>query len=397
MQNQGQFAATQPLITYNLIREQLGQEYTLRSVDLASGQVPADIDTLVVFAPQDLTEEALFAVDQFLMRGGSVTLASNRYQIAADNFSGGLTLEQGTTTNLRDWLAFQGVEMADGLVLDPQNQPFPVTVVRDAGGFQIQEIQAVDYPYFVDVRPEGMDTDNPIAANLPAVTVNWASPVSLEEGSNENRESSVLLQSSPASWTRTATDIMPNFDLYPDLGFPVEGEQRAYPLAVSVQGSFESYFENRPSPFAQGDEESLLDQGAAPEAGPSAGDTGPLGTITVSPDSSRLVVVGSSTFVEDSILNLSGRLTQERILNNLRFLQNVVDWSVEDLDLLSIRSRGSASRVLNPMTEGEQNTWEAVNYVVALAALLGVYYAWRQRVGNEEPLDMSPTVAEVGD
>ncbi len=393
VQNQGQFAATQPLATYDLIRQQLGQEYTLRSVDLSTGQVPADIDTLVVFAPQDLSEEALFAVDQFLMRGGSVTLASNNYQVAADNFSGGLLLETGATTSLRDWLDFQGVELAEGLVLDPQNQPFPVTVVRDVGGFQVQEIQAVDYPYFVDVRPEGMDTDNPIAANLPAVTVNWASPVNVEDGSNEDRESSVLLRSSPDSWLRTATDIMPDFDLYPGLGFPVEGEQQSYPLAISLQGSFRSYFEDRPSPFDQEAETGPTDEeAAADEAG-----SQPLGTITVSPDSSRLVVIGSTTFVEDSVLNLSSRLTQDRILNNLQFLQNVVDWSVEDLDLLSIRSRGSASRVLNPMAEGEQNTWEVVNYVVALVALLGVYYAWRQRMGNEEPLDASPTVMEVGD
>ncbi len=387
------FALTQQLATYDLAREQLGQDYTVRSVDLSTGRVPADIDALVVFAPQDLTEEELYAMDQFLMRGGSVTLATSGNQIAIDNFTGELRLEPAVTTNLRDWLSHNGVSMSEGMVLDPQNQPFPITVVRDAGGFQVQEIQAVNYPFFVDVRPDGMDSDNPITANLPAVTVNWTSPVTLQETEGQNRESTVLLQSSPDSWLRAASDIQPNFEVYPELGFPIDGEQRQYPLAVSLQGTFNSYFEGRPSPFEQtAEEELLLEETETAETG-----SQPLGTLTVSPDSSRLVVIGSSAFAEDFVLNLSARLTQDRVLNNLQFLQNVVDWSVEDLDLLSIRSRGSASRVLAPMTEGAQNTWEITNYVVALVALLGIYYAWRQRTLNEQPLTLHLAETEDGE
>ena len=123
----------------------------------------------------------------------------------------------------------------------------------------------------------------------------------------------------------------------------------------------------------------------------------PAGTITTSPESSRLTVIGSATFAEDTVLNLSSRLIQDRYLNNLQFLQNVVDWSVEDLDLLEIRARGSTSRVLQPMTEGEQSFWEVANYVVALVALGGIYYAWRTRLGSELPMELVPAGVEAGD
>jgi len=383
---------------FTLIKDQLGQEYTVRDVDLSTGQVPPDIDVLLILAPQAFADRELFAVDQYLMRGGSVTIALNKNLVGVDSFSGSLILSPADS-GLDDWLANYGIQLSDSMVLDQQNQPFPVAVARNVGGFQVQEIQAVDYPFFVDVRPDGMDTDNPIAANLPAVTMNWTSPVELDETKTTNFETSVLLRSSSQSWLRNDTAIQPDFELYPELGFPVETEQQAYPLAVSLQGSFESFFTDKPSPF-ETDETGTGEQAPLPGEEPALpGETEappPLGTITSSPESSRLVVIGSSAFVEDTVLNLSSRLTQDSYLNNLQFMQNVVDWSVEDLDLLAIRSRGSASRVLNPLEEGEQSVWEAANYFVALAALIGIYYAWRVRSRNELPMELLPVTTEVG-
>jgi ABC-2 type transport system permease protein len=376
----------QPLSDYNLIQEQLRQSYSVQPVDLSTGQVPQNVDVLLVVTSQDLTEQELYAVDQSLMRGGAVVLATNKHQIAADNVTGGLAMLPAASPNLDAWLEHVGVSLSDSLVLDPQNQPFPVTVARDVGDFQVQEIQAVDYPYFIDVRPDSMDTSNPILANLPAVTVNWASPVTLDEAKNEARETSILLRSSDRSWLAGDANIQPDFGLYPELGFPVGAEQQSHPLAVALQGQFRSYFEDRPLPFEQDEASGTADPG---EAVPTA--TPPLvSTINVSPDSSRLVVIGSNAFVEDFVLNLSSALTQDRYLANLQFLQNTVDWSAEDLDLLAIRSRGTVSRVLDPMTENEQSVWEIGNYVVALAALIAIFIAWRVRGGSERPMELTP-------
>ena len=41
--------------------------------------------------------------------------------------------------------------------MDPQNEPFPIAIDRQANGATIREIQTVAYPYFVDVRSDGMD------------------------------------------------------------------------------------------------------------------------------------------------------------------------------------------------------------------------------------------------
>ncbi len=377
------------LARYQTIQEQLRQEYNVRVVDLSSGQVPTDIDVLVVIAPQNMSDKERYAIDQYLMRGGAVVVAAGNYVIEPDPFAGSLALRP-VEGGLREMLESYGISVEQALVMDPQNEPFPVQVNRNLGGMQVREIQAINYPFFVDVRPDAMDPESPIVAGLPAATMHWASPVVIDAEKNAERNAVTLLRSSQASWLRTDTDIQPNLDLYPELGFPIEGEQDVHPLAVSVQGVFESYFKDKPSPLEAETESS--EQGASTEASASElGSAVPqLGTIEMSPESARLVVIGSAEFLNDTVFDISAALTRDRYLNSLVFIQNAVDWSVEDLDLLSIRARGSSVRVLSPLTEEEQSFWEGLNYVLALLALMGVGLVWRWRQRNEEPLALNP-------
>ena len=316
-------------------------------------------------------------------------VAAGNYTVSSVPFGGGLAL-QPVQSGLQDMLDAYGIRVEKTLVMDPQNEPFPVQVARNVGGIPVQEIQAVNYPFFADVRPDAMDRTSPIVSQLPAVTMNWASPIDLDPTKNADRKTNMLLKSSARSWLRTSTDIQPNFQLYPDLGFLAEGKPQSYPLAVAVQGVFESYFKGKPSPFqASG-------SNTANPAGPPAGPTPtpapvqPVSTIEESPDTARLVVAGSAEFVDDLVLQLSSRLTQDRYLDNLQFLQNAVDWSVEDLDLLGIRARGTTTRVLKPMDQREESTWEIGNYAVALLALVGIGAIWYYRRRNEQPMALVP-------
>lgn len=375
----------QPIAAWNMINEQLAQEYTVQPVDLTTGQAPTNIDTLLVVMPQNMTDKERFAIDQFLMRGGSVIVAAGNYGIAANPMTGGLEL-QPVEGSLREMLLHYGIDVQQTLVMDDQSQPFANLVTRNVGGAQVQEIQALQFPFFVDVRPDGMDREQPIVAGLPAVTLNWVSPVVLDEAKNKDRQASVLLKSSNSAWLRTDTNIQPNLDLYPERGYPVEGEMKSQPLAVVAQGVFESYFKDKPSPFA----EQPPAEGAAPVPAPTPGPAPDLGALDTSPTSARLVVIGSGEFLDDTILQRSSYLVQDQILNNLQLVQNAVDWSVEDTDLLSIRSRGAYTRLLDPLTEREQTTWEVGNYIVALLALLLTGGLWYMRRRNEQPMTLTP-------
>jgi len=365
----------QPLSTWGRMREALAQEYETRALDLTTGQVPADVDVLVVVAPQNMTELERYAVDQYLMRGGTVIAAAGNYGITIDQYIGGLALKP-LDDGLRELLLSYGIDVQQALVMDPQNEPFPVAVNRQVGDMQVQEIQAIDYPFFVDVRPEGMAQDHPAVSGLPAVTMNWASPVVVDEAANADRQVTTLLQSTAGSWLRTDINIQPDFDLYPESGFAVGSEYAAYPVAVAVAGVFESAYKETGAPVDAVDLENPPDT--------------QLGTIEVSPASARLVVFGSAEFVDDIVFQISSNLSADRYLNSLKLLVNSVAWATEDTDLLDIRTRGTSARVLASLNEQQQSFLEGANYVVALLALVAVGFYGNTRRRGEKPLELVP-------
>ncbi|MCP4542341.1 MAG: ABC transporter permease subunit [Chloroflexi bacterium] len=370
----------QPLSSWQQIGEALRQEYEVRNVDLGTGRVPADVDVLVIVAPQGLTDKERFTIDQYLMRGGAVIVAAGNYGITMDQFAGGLGMKP-LDGNLREMLSSYGIQVEESLVMDPQNEAFPVPTVRDVGGIQVQEFQALDYPFFVDVRTEGMTAESPIVSNLPAVTLNWVSPITIDEAKNAEREVTTLLQSTPGSWIQTEINIQPDFDLYPNLGFPVGDDLKSHTLAVSVHGSFDSFFKGKPSPFGEDAFPDGTEQPADAEVAQE-----PMPTIETSPETSRLIVIGSAEFLDDVVFDISANLTLDRYLNSLKLVQNGVAWSTEDLDLLDIRSRGTYARVLNPLTESEQSFWESANYIVALVAIVIIGVVWNTWRKNEQPM-----------
>ncbi len=365
----------EPISSWNNVVEALFDEYTVEPVDLEAGLVGDQIDVLVLVAPQLLSERAQFAIDQYLMRGGSLIVAASQFALVPDMLSGLMSLQP--IGGMTDMLEHYGVRTEQELVLDLQNMPFPVAVPRTIDNMTVNEYQAIDYPFFVDVRSDAMTKGNPALANLTAVTLSYASPVSLVEEVNADRDAEILMYSSPNSWLSEDINIQPDFEQYAEFGFPIpsEDERASYPLAVTIQGRFTSYFADKPNPWTE------LANGEEAEA-----ETGEFNVITTSPEDTRLVVVGSAEFLDDAILNLVGMLVYDQVNNNLLFLQNLVDWSLEDIELLSIRARGSTVRVLKPLEQSEQVSLEILNYILALLALVVVAIVWRWRSSHQTPL-----------
>ena len=373
--------------SYTIFQEPLKENFNVREVDLAGGRVGGDVDVLLLVAPQDMTDLERFAVDQYLMMGGSVIALAGNYVLDLQPYSQTLSLKK-VEQGIGELLKHYGIVVEEAMVMDVQNEPFPVPVTRDLGGFTVQEIRQINYPFFVDIRPDGMSDKSPAVANLPAVTMNWVSPLTLAADEKEQFKVETLLQSSPDSWLHVGTDIQPDFDKYPRQGFEMGDSLESRSLAVAVQGSFSSFFSDKPDPRLASQEEDLRQQKGVKEKIelPAA----PI--IKKSAPSARLVVVGSNEFINDTVIGLSRAMGQERSLNSLQFLQNLVDWSVEDESLLTIRSRGAHARILRSMQRTEQRFWEWANYAVALLSLIAVsfYAAYRRR--REVPMQLDDSV-----
>jgi len=376
---------------YTLLKDTLRQGFALRETDLSTGQVPEDADLLFVVDPTALDEKQQFAVDQFLMQGGTVVLASSRFDVDL----GGSALSAGPgQSGLEDWLAHQGVTIAPSLVLDPQNTPFPIPVQRQVGGFVVEEIQTLDYPYFPDVRADGLSEDSGITANLGQITMTWSSPVTVDADKNAGRKVIGLIESSRGAWTSESPDMQPDFEQFGGLGFPVGDDRGRKLLAVSIEGRFDSAFAGKRSPLLppEASEVDGLDTEPAAEANaddPAEDPAGGAGDVAKpeqpvvsavvehSPASARLIVIGSDSFLSDTAISLATQATQTQYLKPLEFAQNALEWSLEDRGLLALRGRGQFSRLLSPVGREAQVFWEYLNYALAAIGLALVYWLHR--------------------
>jgi ABC-2 type transport system permease protein len=387
--NQPQQGQPQSVQQFNSVSETLGTTYETRRVNLTEGVVPPEINALVIIAPQSMTDLERYAVDQFLMRGGAVFVAISPYRLmSSEQVQLQLQAVQGS---LVEQLAAYGVKVSNALVMDSQNSPFPITVPRRVGNATVQELVRLKYPFFVDVRQTTMDTTTPIMSGLPSVTVSYASPLTVELPTNSKTTVNTLMKSSAKSWIVTDTNVLPNLQLYPDSGFPVGSPQQSTAVAVYLRGSFTSFFKGKPSPFG------AQPTPAAPAA-PSAVTATPSPTprpetqsfLTQSPDSARLIVVGSAELFNDNLIQLAQRIDRNGGVNNLKFLQNSVDFFTQDGGLATIRARGSSARLLRPLEDGEQTRYEVGNYVFALLSLIGLGALWQFRKRGERPMKMLP-------
>lgn len=379
-----------PLSSYNFVNQILANEYTVETVDLTTGEVPSNIEVLVVIAPMNLTDTELYAIDQYLMQGGSVIMTASNYKIGSDPYVGGLGLTP-IEGGVKDLLASYGVNLSDAVVMDTQNEPFPITVTRDVGGYQVQDIQSVQYPFSEDVTTATINTQSPIMSGLSGVTMYWSSPVELDATLNAGRKTEVLMSSNPTSWATMDVNVTPDFTTYPDLGFVQGTTLQSYPLAVSIQGVFESYYKDKGKPVTATPTPDPYAASSQTVATPEASDSGnTAGLVERSPETARLVVIGSNTVADDFALKLSSRVSQDRYLNNLQLIQNAVSWAVEDEDLLSIRSRGNATHLLKTISDREALIWQMINYGIALLALVGLYVFWQVRKRNLAPIALLP-------
>lgn len=374
---------------YTQLIERLSQNAAVKRVDLASGQVPAAADLLLVVDPKDFSSKQRFAVDQFLMRGGSVIVAASPFAVDLSG-EGGITA-QPQPTGLADWLKGYGVSLLPQLVMDSHNTPFPIPVKRQIGNYEVQEVRSLPYPFFPDLREDGM-VANAITAGLGQLTITWPSPLKMDFAQPSGRQLIPLLWSSPDSGLLAAPAIQPDFGRYPDSGFPPLQDPASHTLAVLLEGRFDSSFAGQPSPLLATDEAS--DEPSDESAVAAEQSPRPVfsAVIPQSPPSSRLVVIGSGSLLSDAVLDLAAEATRTRYDKPLELVENLIDWSLQDRGLLALRGRGQYSRMLMPMAAEQQMFWEYLNYGLAVAGLLLVAL-WRRWVGRRRRLAQARLLA----
>ena len=351
-------------------------DYKVRRVQAKDGVIPGDIDVMVVAKPGNLNDIQVFALDQYLMRGGALIVLAGANEVVPERT--GISTK-AVNQKLVALLSTYGVNINDGWVMDPQSLRFPYPVREERGGRTYERIHVLDYPLFIDVRTDGFNSDHAALSAVPSLALTWASPVRLA-AELTGRTGDVLFHASKEAWVRAEASVVPDIAVDARTGFkkPDDTKTEAVPLAVSVTGVFPSHFANTPSPIFGG------------QGDPNVSDGDRTGrTLKASSPDARIAVVGSSEFVSDLVMQMGGQFDGGAYRGNQVFITNLMDWAVEDTDLISIRSAGAFARTLAPLKPGEKTRIEIINYAVVLLALLAVLIIAATRRRMARPLALT--------
>ncbi len=353
--------------TFTNLERVITRDYSIRLENLSDGAVTPEADILAVVAPHQLDQKSIFAIDQFLMRGGTVILATSPFTA---EISGGQLRMHDYDSGLQDWLAHHGIEIGNTLVLDEQSAAFPSPVTRREGDYEFRDVQMIDYPYFIDLRAPGLAPQHPVTSNLPQLTMAWASPITVSQA--DGRRVTELLESSTNSWLSDSMEIMPS--LGPDglssfrpekTGKNATAEED---LGLIVQGPFNSFFAGKSHPLNNTEQDPQMYTGP-----------GITSLVQHSPESARIVLYASNDFMDDQILNAEVTASGTQYLGPLELFMNTLDWALQDDQLLQIRSRAHFNRTLPPMERHAQVLIEYFNYGLAVLWLVLLAGAHRLR------------------
>ncbi len=238
-----------------VIYQQLKQSFDIVDIEMTATTIdPKAVKVLLLFHPAGITPEAEFAVDQYLLNGGTVVACLDAYSVAAQMTSrqNPMTGEGGnpTTSTLPKLLSGWGVSFESGMVLaDP---PIATKLGNNRLGLAV--------PTFA--KENMAQKDNVITKDLGSVTFFLPGAFSITGGSGTSI-TSLIRSTNQAGFV----DSVKASQIDPSLETSFRPSGKTYDLVTYLTGTFKTAFpDGKPSaapPTPEKPDEKKAD--AAPE------------------------------------------------------------------------------------------------------------------------------------
>jgi ABC-type uncharacterized transport system involved in gliding motility auxiliary subunit len=298
----------------------VAEEMTAVPVTL-DGPVPPEVEALWVWGPTSAFKPAeLERLKAWLASGRTLGLLLSRRAVDLRSLRA-----RPVETGLEKLLAGWGLELEDGFVVDAQCEKIQMEVPYGP----LRSIMVLDYPFFPIAT--SLERRHPALRGLDAVSFPFVSPIRAKAAGALKYTS--LADSSPASWLRP----QPPADPTTPIEELVTQSAGPFSLAGILEGDFSA-----------------------------AASTAPL------PRPGRLVVVGTAEQAKPQFADKEAASA---------FLMNLLEWSLQDETLLSIRSKAAAYRPLRPLPLAAVLAAKAALILLpplALAAAAAAYWLRRR-------------------
>ncbi|MFQ5905143.1 MAG: GldG family protein [bacterium] len=314
-----------------ILVDALRERYRVEEMDLQTNNViRPEVNTLIVAGVKNLNETDLYNVDQFIMRGGKTLFLADAVEVGE-----GLRAT-AVESKAFDMLSSYGARIRQDLVLDRSNE----TASFSSGFVSF----FLPYPFWVKVRKQGFNQENPIVSKLESLVLPWTSSIDISDSTEGVRKTAL------ATSTQHAYTMSGRYNLDPQQKYHPTGEPSGnLTLVALLNGVFASYFKDKPVPEPEGESNVTYSE------------------KLVQSQHTQVIVVGNSRLATDGFLR---QFPEDRV-----FLQNAIDWLTLGEYLISVRSKSVVDRPIKELSEKARTTYKAINtYLVAfLVAVVGVF------------------------
>jgi ABC-type uncharacterized transport system involved in gliding motility auxiliary subunit len=307
-----------------VLANELRRDFDVAQVNMTAESIAKDINVLLLIHPRDIGEQAEYALDQFVLRGGKLIAFVDPYAYF-DQQPGPIPGMPGTASSSTLPRLFKawGVEMDPGKVVSD--------VVFASGGGQRYT------PTVLSLNRTAFARDDVVASQIETLLYAFGGAFSLKPA--EGLSASELVKSSPNSMLVDSAVATAAGDAA-TRGFQPGG--KALPLALRLSGKFRTAFpEGRP-----------VEKTAKPKPVPASEPQ-----LKEAAKDNVVVLVADVDMLQDGaavdVQEVFGRRVVVPSNGNLAFAQGLVEQLAADDSLLSLKSRASAFRPLTVVREME--------------------------------------------
>jgi ABC-type uncharacterized transport system involved in gliding motility auxiliary subunit len=337
----------QPMVPYAVIA-QIKPLYDIKDLSTDLDAVPADVDVLMVAHPQHLPEKTLYAIDQYVLKGGkalvfvdpnSETQQSHPSQLNPP----GMPLDSNLDKLFASW----------GVALEPKVVAGDRHAARRVNAGTGQRVVAMDYVAWLSLDQANLNHDDLITADL--THLNLASAGILDPVKDAKTSFTPLIS--------TSTDAMPIAvekvqAMPPDVGgllrdFKPVGKSLV--LAAHVTGPADTAFPDGPPKDDKAKDAKKDGDAKATDAKDAASAAPAAPEVKTAVKPINVVLVADTDILEDRFWVQSqdffGQTVTIPTANNGDFVANAIDVLAGGDDLISLRSRGTSARPFELVNE----------------------------------------------
>ncbi len=374
-------------------RTLISQNYTLKPINLKTEAIPDNLKSMVITRPtQPFSDYELFQIDQFLMKGKNLILILDRFQEVrpGNQQSAGVGAQQPVyvplDTGLDKLLNHYGIRVKNSYVMDENcyRQQLPTQL---GGGERpiyfapIIKSRFINKEFAFMKSIKGMITlkISPLELDLERLTAN---------GLKATR----LVASSDKSWEMSGRITLNPMFIQPPSS---KEEMQSMPLAYILEGEFPSYFDGKPIPVKENNENASdnkdpesagQNEQSQPSAPQSEIDLSKIvtdGQFLARGKPGKIFLMASADMMKDNVLDAGGRGP------NATYILNVIDYLNDREDIAVMRGKEQRFNPLNDAKAGTKTFIKTLNILglPALVVLFGIA-VWFRRHGRKKNIQM---------